>query len=125
MTDAGQCIAGSTMMTIIARNGTDLGIRVSGLGDEWFTNPVGQPDGLYFTGFTAEDASGISVIEPSRKRQVSAINYCDAFTVLAVGVALALILVTPLPNKKMVELEKAREAEQRADLREPKKTKGV
>jgi hypothetical protein len=42
----------------MARNGTDLGIRVSGLGDRWFTGPVGRPDGLYFSGFTANDASG-------------------------------------------------------------------
>ncbi len=58
MADAGHGVEGSTVMTIMARNGTDLGIRVSGLGDRWFTGPVGQPDGLYFPGFTAEDASG-------------------------------------------------------------------
>jgi hypothetical protein len=58
MTDAGHGVEGSTLMTAMARNGTDLGIRVSGLGDQWFTGPVGQPDGLYFPGFTAEDASG-------------------------------------------------------------------
>ena len=58
MADAGHGVEGSSVMTIMARNGTDLGIRVSGLGDQWFTGPVGQPDGLYFPGFTAEDASG-------------------------------------------------------------------
>ena len=58
MADAAHGIEGSTMMTVMARNGTDLGIRVSGLGDQWFTGPVGQPDGLYFSGFTAADASG-------------------------------------------------------------------
>lgn len=58
MADAGHGVEGSTVMTAMARNGTDLGIRVSGLGDQWFTGPVGQPDGLYFPGFTAEDASG-------------------------------------------------------------------
>ena len=58
MADAGHGVEGSTVMTVMARNGTDLGIRVSGLGDRWFTGPVGQPDGLYFPGFTAEDASG-------------------------------------------------------------------
>ncbi len=58
MCDAGHGIEGSTIMTVMARNGTDLGIRVSGLGDQWFTGPVGQPDGLYFSGFSAEDASG-------------------------------------------------------------------
>ncbi|MDX1415693.1 MAG: DUF1116 domain-containing protein [Candidatus Promineifilaceae bacterium] len=58
MADAAHGIEGSTIMTVMARNGTDLGIRVSGLGDQWFTGPVGQPDGLYFPGFSAEDASG-------------------------------------------------------------------
>ena len=45
-------------MTTRARNGTELCIRVSVLGDRWFTGPVGQPDGLYFPGYTAADASG-------------------------------------------------------------------
>ncbi len=58
MADAGHGVEGSTIMTVMARNGTELGIRVSGLGDRWFTGPVGQPDGLYFPGFTASDASG-------------------------------------------------------------------
>ncbi len=58
MADCAHGIDGSTVMTAMARNGTELGIRVSGLGDRWFTGPVGQPDGLYFPGFTAEDASG-------------------------------------------------------------------
>jgi len=58
MADAGHGVEGSTIMSVMARNGTDLGIRVSGLGDRWFTGPVGQPDGLYFPGFTADDASG-------------------------------------------------------------------
>jgi hypothetical protein len=58
MADAGHGVEGSTIMTTMARNGTDLGIRVSGLGKQWFTGPVGQPDGLYFPGFTADDASG-------------------------------------------------------------------
>ncbi len=58
MADAGHGVEGSTIMTVMARNGTDLGIRVSGLGDQWFTGPVGQPDGLYFAGFSADDASG-------------------------------------------------------------------
>lgn len=58
MADAGHGVEGSTIMSTMARNGTDLGIRVSGLGDRWFTGPVGTPDGLYFSGFTAADASG-------------------------------------------------------------------
>jgi len=58
MADAGHGVERSTIMSVMARNGTDLGIRVSGLGDQWFTGPVGKPVGLYFPGFTAADASG-------------------------------------------------------------------
>ncbi|MCC5911404.1 MAG: DUF1116 domain-containing protein [Clostridiaceae bacterium] len=56
--DAAHGIEGSTLVTVMARNGTEFGIRVSGLGDRWFTGPVQQPDGLYFSGYTAEDANG-------------------------------------------------------------------
>lgn len=56
--DAGFGIEGSTIVSAMARNGTDFGIRVSGLGEQWFTGPVGMPRGLYFPGFSAEDASG-------------------------------------------------------------------
>jgi hypothetical protein len=58
MADAAHGVEGSTVVSVMARNGTDFGIRVSGLGDRWFTAPVATPDGLYFPGFTAEDASG-------------------------------------------------------------------
>jgi hypothetical protein len=58
MMDAAHGVEGSTIVTVMARNGTDFGIRVSGLGDRWFTAPVAVPKGLYFPGFEAEDASG-------------------------------------------------------------------
>ncbi len=58
MADAAHGVEGSTIVTVMARNGTDFGIRVSGLGDRWFTAPVATPKGLYFPGFKAEDASG-------------------------------------------------------------------
>jgi hypothetical protein len=58
MVDAAHDIKGSTIVTVMARNGTNFGIRVSGLGDRWFTAPVATPQGLYFPGYTAEDASG-------------------------------------------------------------------
>jgi hypothetical protein len=57
MADAGHDIEGSTIVTAMARNGTDFGIRVSGLGDRWFTAPAEVPDGLYFSGFDADDAN--------------------------------------------------------------------
>ena len=50
-------IEGSSVVTAMSRNGTDFGIRVSGLGEEWFTAPVEMPEGLYFPGFSAEDAN--------------------------------------------------------------------
>ena len=50
-------IPGSTMVATMARNGTDFGVRVAGLGDRWFTAPVNTPEGLYFPGFTAADAN--------------------------------------------------------------------
>ena len=58
MVDAAHGIEGSTIVSVMARNGTDFGIRVSGLGDQWFTAPVTIPVGLYFPGFTKEDSSG-------------------------------------------------------------------
>ena len=58
MVDVAHGIEGSTIVHVMARNGTDFGIRVSGLGDRWFTSPVGVPKGLYFPGFTEADSSG-------------------------------------------------------------------
>ena len=46
----------STMVTAMCRNGTEFGIRVSGLGDEWFTAPAPIVEGLYVPGFSAKDA---------------------------------------------------------------------
>lgn len=57
MADAAHGVEGSTVVTTMARNGTDFGIRVSGLGDRWFTAPAQVPDGLYFPGFTSADAN--------------------------------------------------------------------
>lgn len=47
----------STIVYCMARNGTDFGIKVSGLGDRWFTAPAEIVNGLYFPGFTKEDAN--------------------------------------------------------------------
>lgn len=65
MADAGANVEGSTIVTAMTRNGTDFGIRVSGLGDRWFTGPAGHVKALYFPGFTEKDANpdiGDSVI---------------------------------------------------------------
>jgi hypothetical protein len=57
MSDPANGIARSTLVTAMARNGTEFGIRVSGLGERWFTAPVNTPNGLYFPGFGPEDAN--------------------------------------------------------------------
>jgi hypothetical protein len=58
MTDAAHGVEGSTIVTTMARNGTDFGIRISGLGDkQWFTAPAEVPVGLFFSGFSQEDAN--------------------------------------------------------------------
>lgn len=58
MTDAAHGIEGSTIVTTMARNGTDFGIRVSGLGEkQWFTAPAEIPVGLFFSGFSQDDAN--------------------------------------------------------------------
>jgi hypothetical protein len=58
MTDAAHGVECSTIVTTMARNGTDFGIRVSGLGErQWFTAPAEIPVGLFFPGFTQEDAN--------------------------------------------------------------------
>ncbi len=57
MADAAHGIDGSTIVTAMARNGTDFGIRVSGLGERWFTAPAQIPKGLYFPGYGDADAN--------------------------------------------------------------------
>jgi hypothetical protein len=50
-------LEGSTVVSTMARNGVEFGIRVAGLGDRWFTGPASAVEGLYFPGFTAADAN--------------------------------------------------------------------
>lgn len=48
----------STVVSTMARNGTEFGIRVSGMGaDTWFTAPAEYIRGLYFPGYTEADAN--------------------------------------------------------------------
>jgi hypothetical protein len=54
--DAAATIQEGSVVTCMTRNGREFGIRLSGLGDRWFTGPVGELDTLYFPGFTDEDA---------------------------------------------------------------------
>ncbi|MEV0345763.1 DUF1116 domain-containing protein [Nonomuraea sp. NPDC050680] len=56
-TDAARNVPGSSMVVAMARNGTDFGVQVSGLGDRWFTGPAGVPDGLYLGAYGPADAN--------------------------------------------------------------------
>jgi len=55
--DAAHDIPGSTVVTAMARNGVDFGIRLSGTAEAWFTAPVDVPQGLYFPGYGPGDAN--------------------------------------------------------------------
>lgn len=55
--DGARKIQDGTVVTAMCRNGKDFGIRISGMGDQWFTAPVNTPQGLFFTGYSQEDAN--------------------------------------------------------------------
>src|ERR687885_2095339 len=55
--DAASGVEHSTIVTTIARNGTEVGVRVSGTGERWFTAPSSTVRGLYFPGYRREDAN--------------------------------------------------------------------
>jgi hypothetical protein len=55
--DAARGVKNSSVLVVMARNGTDFGIQLSGTGDEWFTGPADVPDALFFPGFTRADAN--------------------------------------------------------------------
>ncbi|MDD2717586.1 MAG: DUF1116 domain-containing protein [Candidatus Wallbacteria bacterium] len=62
---AAEGIEGCGIITTMARNGTDFGIRVSHMPKRWFTGPAQEVHGLYFPGYSAKDANpdiGDSVI---------------------------------------------------------------
>jgi succinyl-CoA synthetase alpha subunit len=55
--DAARMQEVGTIVTTMTRNGRDFGIRIGGMGDQWFTAPVNTPQGLFFTGFSQADAN--------------------------------------------------------------------
>ena len=50
-------IENCSVMTTMCRNGTYTGIRVSGLGDQWFKAPAPKVELLFFPGYGPEDAT--------------------------------------------------------------------
>jgi hypothetical protein len=57
MLEPAEGLEGCTLVTVMARNGTDFGIRVAGLPERWFTAPAPIVDGLWLPGYTADDAN--------------------------------------------------------------------
>lgn len=57
MLDAAHGVPDSSMITAMARNGVEFGVRVSGLGERWFSAPAPVVDGLYFAGYSIKDAA--------------------------------------------------------------------
>lgn len=58
MLDAAAGVHGSSMVSVMCRNGVEFGVRLSGTGDAWFTAPAQAVDGLYFPGYSKADAAG-------------------------------------------------------------------
>jgi len=57
MLEAAEGVEGSTLVTVMARNGTDFGIRLGSMPERWFTAPAGRVQGLYFPQYTEQDAN--------------------------------------------------------------------
>jgi len=57
MCDAAANVAGSSMVTAMARNGVNFGVRLAGTGNAWFEAPANPVDGLYFPGYSIADAA--------------------------------------------------------------------
>ncbi|OBU06263.1 DUF1116 domain-containing protein [Morganella psychrotolerans] len=58
--DAAHGIEFSTVVTTMARNGYEFGLRISGLPNQWFTGPAQQVIGPMFAGYKPED-SGLDI----------------------------------------------------------------
>jgi hypothetical protein len=57
MLEPAEGVAASTIVTVMARNGTDFGIRLAGMPERWFTAPAGKVQGLYFPQYSEQDAN--------------------------------------------------------------------
>ena len=55
--DAARDVPGSTMVTVLSRNGTEFGIQTAGTGNRWFTGPAQTPVGLFLGDFGPDDAN--------------------------------------------------------------------
>jgi succinyl-CoA synthetase alpha subunit len=110
--DAAAGIEGSTVITTMARNGTEFGIRLSGLNDRWFTGPASMVEGLYLPGFGPQDAApdiGDSVITETSGIGAFAMAASPAIVKFVGGVPADAIAYT----KRMYEITLAENEEYR------------
>jgi hypothetical protein len=56
MLEAAHRVPASSLVTVMARNGVEFGVRISGTGDRWFTAPAPIVRGLFFSGYGPQDA---------------------------------------------------------------------
>lgn len=96
--DPAKNIKYSTVATTFCRNGIELGIRVSDLGDQWFTGPADIIRGPAFPGYKQEDSvldlgdSSITetvglggIIAPTGMRLIDSIKHLKDMRQIAVG----------------------------------------
>jgi hypothetical protein len=57
MLEPAEGIEGASVLTVMARNGTDFGIKMASMPERWFVAPAGIVEGLYLPGFTSADAN--------------------------------------------------------------------
>lgn len=57
MLNAAKGVPNSTMITVMARNGVNFGIQMSGTGEAWFQAKANPVNGLFFPGYGVEDAA--------------------------------------------------------------------
>ncbi len=72
--DAGAEIQHGTIVTVLTRNGKNFGVKISGMGDQWFTAPVNTPEGLFSQVTAKLMPTQILVTAQSLRRSVSAVQ---------------------------------------------------
>ena len=89
--DAAEGVPYSTVVTAIARNGVEVGIRISGLPGRWFTAPAPLVKGLYFPGYTEEADANPDLGD-------SAIMEVNGFGGFAMAAAPAIVRLIGIPD---------------------------
>src|SRR5438046_6925479 len=54
---AAESVGGASIVTAMARNGREFGIRVAAFGDRWFMAPIATVEARYFEGYGPSDAN--------------------------------------------------------------------